>query len=122
MLSLQVYKLAHLLGLFLVFTSLGGLVLHAMNGGDRESNQRRGLVFATHGIGLLLVLVSGFGMLARLGIHGVPGWAAVKLVIWLVIGGLVALPQRVPAASRFVWFLAPALALVAGWLALYKPF
>ncbi|MFT4625010.1 MAG: hypothetical protein ACI8PZ_003676 [Myxococcota bacterium] len=123
MVSLQVYKLVHMFGLFLLFTSVGGIALHAANGGTRDSNTARGLAFGTHGIGLLLVFVSGFGMLARLGMTaGVPGWAVAKLVIWLAIGGLVMLPQRAPGTAKAVWFGAPVLAAVAVWLAITKPF
>lgn len=120
--SYPVYKLLHLVGLFLVFTSMGGLVLHAAQGGSRHG-LARGLVFGTHGIGLLLLLVSGFGMLARLGMtSNIPGWAWAKVVVWLVIGGLAALPLRVPALARPLWVVVPILGTLAAWLALFEPF
>ena len=33
MISLNIYKLLHVLGILLVFSSFGALVLHALNGG-----------------------------------------------------------------------------------------
>ncbi len=47
----------HFAGIFLTFLSLGGTLLHALNGGDRESNPSRRWIAMGHGIGLLLVLI-----------------------------------------------------------------
>ncbi|MCL7927348.1 MAG: hypothetical protein M8860_12540 [marine benthic group bacterium] len=124
MISLNIYKLLHVLGILLVFSSFGALVLHALNGGTKATNSGRRLVTISYGVGLFLILLGGFGMLARLGIvqGGLPGWIWLKLVIWVVIGGLMALPYRVPGASRSLWLLGPALGLLAAWAGLYKPF
>lgn len=119
----EVYKLLHLIGLFLIFVSLGGLLLHVAQGGTRQSLGNRQLVFATHGFGLLLVLVSGFGMLAKLGIMAnMPGWVWAKIVVWILIGGVVALPLRVQASAKPLWLLLPLLGGLAAWLAIFKPF
>lgn len=121
--SLLFYKVLHIVGLILVFSSVGGMALHAAQGGTRATMTSRGLVFGTHGIGLLLVFVSGFGMLAKLGMtSGIPGWAVAKIGVWVVLGGVVALPLRWPALARPLWLAAPVLGGVAAWLALYKPF
>jgi len=42
------YKIVHLTGLLLVFMALGGLSLHAINGGTREDNRGRRLVALTY--------------------------------------------------------------------------
>lgn len=125
MLSLDVYKLVHLFGIFMVLVSLGGVILHALDGGTRAANPARRLVSITFGIGLFLVLLGGFGQMARLGI-GSPGtwggWIYAKLGIWLFIGGLFTVPYRRPERARVLWIGVPVLGLIAGWLALYKPF
>ena len=56
MLSYGVYKLFHLLGIFLVFVAVGGVTVHAAGGGDKESNPARRALTISHGIGLLLML------------------------------------------------------------------
>ena len=87
MISYSIYKIVHLLGVMMVFLSLGGVIMHAINGGEKEHSWRKPVAI-THGIGLLLALVGGFGLLARLGVmHGtLPGWVLAKLGIWFVFG------------------------------------
>src|SRR5688500_9670542 len=71
MFSHQFYNVVHVVGIALLAAALGGMSLHAINGGTRRESRSRGLVAALHGTGALLVLVGGFGMLARLGVrHG----------------------------------------------------
>ena len=51
--------------------------------------------FIAHGIGLFLILLSGFGLLARLGlVRELPGWIYLKLAIWLYFGVAIALIKR----------------------------
>lgn len=121
MIPYEVYKTLHLLGLIMVFLSLGGVTLHAMNGGTRETNRGRGWSAAWHGLGLLFLLVGGFGMLARLGLS-VAGWVWGKLVIWVLLGGAISLAARRPTLGRTVWIGSAVLGLAATYLALYKPF
>jgi hypothetical protein len=116
----EVYKLLHIFGLMLSMVAIGGLALHGMNGGDRESNKARALASSTHGIGLALVLVGGFGMLAKMG-GGFPPWVAGKLVIWLLLGAALMPLMRKPALGRLMWMTIPVVALVAGALGIYKP-
>jgi hypothetical protein len=118
--SYEFYKTLHLLGLTMVVLSLGGIILFAINGGTKASNSFRKGVMITHGVGLLLLLVAGFGMLAKLGIHGVPTWVGGKLVIWLALGAFVGMAYK-PHLARKLWFAVPALVLVATLLAQYKP-
>jgi len=124
MFSHQFYNVVHIVGIALLAAALGGMSLHAFNGGTRRESRARGLVAALHGTGALLVLVGGFGMLARLGFrHGAsfPGWIWVKLAIWLVLGAAVLLPYRRPALARPLLFAIPVLAGLAAYMAIYKP-
>lgn len=114
------YKTLHVLGLFLVFTGLGGLMIQALTGSGENRAARR-LAGLAHGIGLLIVLVSGFGGLAKLGV-GFPGWAIVKIVIWVLIGGVIVLIRRKPALVGVLWWLLPLLGGFAGYLAIFRPF
>lgn len=122
MLSLQVYKIVHIFGVMLLFTALGGLAMHAINGGDKASNAGRKLVAISQGVALLLIVVGGFGMLARLQLGGIPGWLWAKIGIWVVLGGLVAVPYRKPELARPLWIAAPLVGALAAGIAIYKPF
>lgn len=124
MVSYSVYKVIHLLGVIALFLALGGLTFHAASGGTRSGPARR-LVPITHGVALFLVLLGGFGLLARLGMSqgsSWPGWVWTKLVIWILLGGALALPYRKPELARPLWILLPLLGGLAAYMAIFKPF
>lgn len=123
MISYGIYKLVHILGVLVLFLALGGLSILAANHAGDDARRQRRLVIATHGVALFIILLGGFGMLARLGINtGFPGWIWAKLAIWVILGALVALPLRFPALARPLWLLVPVLGTAAAYMALYKPF
>ena len=74
------YKIIHLTGISLLALGVGGM----MAGGEKRKT------FAMlQGIGLLVMLVSGFGLLAKLKFTPyIPNFAIVKLVLWALIGAL----------------------------------
>lgn len=121
--SQQVYQLIHLTGVFLVLFALGGIVLHMINGGTREYSFRRTAAI-THGVGMFLALLGGFGLLAKKLHIGFPfpGWVWGKLIIWLCFGLLLAVIYRKPGFAKGFWWIIPGLAIVAIILVTYKPF
>jgi hypothetical protein len=122
MISLVVYKNLHLLGVFMILMALGGLIIHQINAGTRQQVWRKPVAI-THGIGLVLVLVGGFGMLARLGIPWPwPGWVVGKIIIWLIFGVLIAVIGRTPTLAKPWWWSTIVLAAIAAYLAINKPF
>ena len=119
------YKLVHVVGLLMVFLALGGLSLHAINGGTRDTNAARRLVGLTYGAGLVLILLGGFGWLGATGVMSsgaMPLWTWIKLALWLLVGALLALPGIRPELGKLVWFVAPLIGLLAAWVARTKPF
>ncbi len=112
------YKVLHLAGVILTFLALGSLVVRAGETGSDSARRRAGI---THGFALLLLFVSGFAMLGKLGL-GLPAWALVKLVIWLALGGVVVLLRKLPEKAALWWWLLPALGVLAAYLGVYKPF
>ncbi len=122
MISYSIYKIVHLLGVMMVFLSLGGVIMHAINGGGREHSWRKP-VSITHGIGLFLALLGGFGLLARLGVvHGaLPGWVIAKLAIWLVFAILIGVVIRKNSWAKPIWIISLLLGGVAAYLAGSKP-
>jgi hypothetical protein len=123
MFSYQTYNLLHILGIVLVFMAVGSLAFHGANGGTKETNKVRGLVMATHGVGLLLIIVAGFGMLARtrpMG-AGFPGWLHPKLLIWVLIAVAPSILYRKPQWGKALWFVLPLLAATSAYFAINHP-
>lgn len=123
MISYSVYKVLHLAAIMLLFASFGGLALYVAAGGTRAANPNRKLVAALHGTAAFLVLLGGFGLLARLGIvqGGFPLWVWIKLAIWVLLSFAVLLPYRRPDLAKPLFLLYPVLGAVAAWAAIYKP-
>lgn len=120
--SYEFYKILHFVGIALLFLAFGALAGHGLNGGTRETNKARGLIVGTHGLALALILVAGFGMLAKLagqsGGSFLPGWVHPKLLIWLLLGAALMPLQRRPALARPLWLLLPLLAAAAAYIAI----
>jgi uncharacterized membrane protein len=122
MIAYDVYRTLHLFAVLLLFTSLGGMFVRGMVG-EQAGETARKLGAISHGVAMFLVLLGGFGMLARLGLtNGLPGWIHAKLTIWVLLGAAVMIPRRFPQLSRPMFLLAPVLGAVAAWIAYNKPF
>ena len=123
--SYVAYKLIHLLGIFTLMVALAGIAGHAAAGHGKEENGGYRLLLILHGVGALVALTGGFGLMARVGVaHGelFPGWIWVKLVLWVVVGGLIALPYRNRTLAKVLLFAIPLLGLLDAAVANYKPF
>jgi hypothetical protein len=120
---LPLYKLIHIVGIILIMSALGGAAVRAMIGSDGTPPTRR-LLAILHGIGAFLVLLGGFGMLARLGaMHGnFPGWVWVKLVVWVILAAALIIPRRRPTLARPLLLALPFIGGLAAYMAIYKPF
>lgn len=116
--SYLTYKVLHLVAVLFLFTSVGSLAVLGRNGDGRL----RRLALFGHGLSVTLILVAGFGLLARLGFFGdIPAWAWLKVGLWALLA-LAAWPLlRRPEWSRALWVVLPALGGMAAWLAITKP-
>lgn len=120
--AIIITRVLHFLGLIMVFLSLGGALVHAINGGAREHAWKKQLSIF-HGLGLVLLLVAGIGLTHGLGYKGNwPGWVYAKIVVWLALGGVTVPIIRRPELARSLWWAVLALGLLAVGLAVAKPF
>jgi uncharacterized membrane protein SirB2 len=117
--SYQFYKILHLVGIMLLFLSLGAAIVRARFAATETAVKK--WISITHGVSMLVILVAGFGLLAKLQLS-LPGWAIAKLGIWLVFGGWIAVINRKQQATALHWLVLAALGLAGTLLALYKPF
>ena len=109
----------HLLGVFMVLAALFGWTISYFNGGQKE-NPAKKLMGITHGVGLILVLIAGFGLLARLNESAAQLWVGLKLLIWLAFGGYTILLHKKIVKPKASWFIIIILATSAVFLAQYK--
>jgi hypothetical protein len=119
-----VYKLIHFFGIAAIVAALAASAMHVAAGGTRATNPYRRPLAVTHGIASFLILLGGFGMLARLGIMhgGLPGWIWAKLAIWIVVSAALVAVYRGSRFARLVLVALPLLVVLSAAVALYKPF
>ncbi len=116
------YKSLHIFGLFLATTSLGGIAIHAANGGTKATSRTRMLTASVFGLGMFIALAGGFGQAARLGMTNTaifPGWLWAKIALWIIVAALSILPYRIPALAKPVYLLVPVLTGLAAYLAIF---
>ena len=119
--SMLVYKVIHIFSIMLLFTAFGGLLLAARQG---QNGAGRKLAGMTHGLALVLILVSGFGALAKIGMSnpGIwPAWLWIKVLIWLAFGAVIVLIRRAPRLAPALWWILPLLGGIAAYLAFKNP-
>jgi hypothetical protein len=117
--SYQLYKVVHVLGVMLLFAGAGGLILQHLQ--DQGSEAARKLAGVTHGIGLLLLLIAGFGAAAKAGLSLTAPWIVGKMVIWLIFALLPMILRKLPRQAALLWWASALLGAVAAYLAIYKP-
>lgn len=81
MISYEIYKLIHLLCLLLFAVNIGQLLYP-----EHMLNSRKGKIFT--GLVSFFILVSGMGLLARLGFkhaEAFPFWVTLKILNWFAI-------------------------------------
>ena len=116
----EVYKVIHITGVATMLFALGGLCFHALGGGAKKHDGRRGMMM-THGIGLLLSLVGGFGLLVRKGFSMGDGWVILKISIWLAFGLMTMMLYRNQRLNKMFLILTILLVITAVLLVQYKP-
>ncbi|MCR9245315.1 MAG: hypothetical protein NXI31_09805 [bacterium] len=114
--SVEFYRIAHIVGVLMLFLGLGGMLAHA----KRDGAKAPALYGVMHGVGLLVMLVAGIGQAHKLA-YGWPAWMLLKIGCWVVLAMMPVLARRglVPAAMALL--LAVALGGTAIWLAVVKP-
>lgn len=120
--SYEFYKILHITGVVAIFMGLGAMLLQAMTGGSPKFPQRR-WVMLFHGVGMLAVLVAGFGLMARSGVPQSewPLWIKGKFLVWLAAGGISAAILRINKRAKVMWFVVLLIAFSAIALAVLKP-
>lgn len=102
----QYYYLLHLFSLFV-------LTAHTFMAFANPDPANRKQTMIITGIASLLVLVSGFGLLAKIHANQFSGWVIVKFVCWLGLSALAGIAYRRPHLRGALAAIALGLILVA---------
>ncbi len=117
--SYDFYKILHLSAVLMIFLSIGGMI--ALAQAKEAGAAANKMMSMLHGTGLLIALIAGFGIIAKIGLD-FDGWVIGKLLIWVVFGGLMVLIKRKPEMSTVWAGLSIALGILATYLGVLKPF
>jgi len=109
--NLEIYRLLHMAGVFTLLFSFGSLFI--------GRNYNKGAAIA-HGISLIVIIVSGFGIQATLHL-GFPIWLILKILIWIIFGGFILFAKKRMLNGFVAWIFVIALALSAFYLAQTHP-
>ena len=113
--SYEIYKVIHILCIIIVASGIGAQFL---------SDKSPKFIKILSGIASLLIMVSGMGLIARIGLpHGAPWpiWIKVKLVLWLVIAALgPIMAKRLVEKKKYGYFVMIALFLITIVVAITK--
>lgn len=115
--SYEFYNWIHVVSVLLVFSSLGAQSFYAAAGGEKASWPFRRTCAIFHGVGLTLLFIAGFGLMARIQVSfaGNP-WLFIKLGIWLLLGFMPFLIWRFGRGNLKFFYLL----LVLGSFAVYS--
>jgi hypothetical protein len=111
--SANVYHLIHVGGVIL-FAAFLFQAFSAAAAGKKGGGMLTGVLS-------LVVLVGGFGLLAKLDL-GFPTWVIVKLVCWLGLAAIAGMASKRPALRGILSLAAIALLLVAVAMVYFRPF
>lgn len=112
--SIQLYQVLHIFSV-IILTAVTFSALAA----PRPENKRRSMMWS--GILAVIALVSGFGLLARLGL-AMQGWVFVKMACWFGITVLTSLAYRQPGQGRSLALLTLIAVFLAVSMVVMKPF
>lgn len=113
--DLLFYKTLHVSSVMLLFVALGATIA----GGNPRFAKTAGML---HGIALVLLLVSGMGLLAKLQIMGTTKFWIAKLVIWLLLGVSLVVAKRKLLHAPALTIIVLVLGTISAYLGIYKPF
>lgn len=114
--SLQYYHIIHLIAVMALFAGTGAALASA----DLGATRKFGAIL--RGIALLLLLVTGFGLLAKQGImKSMPLWVWLKLAIWTIAAVLPVFVKRKLLPGTTAVLIALVLGGIAAWLGYMKP-
>lgn len=117
----EFYKVLHLTGIFLLISGMMAVFFVIWSGGVLQGKVKS-VAFALHGLGLVFILVSGFGLLARLGMaQAMPVWVYYKMGIWAFFALGISVLKRKSQIGLPMYLALLGGYLLAAYIGVYKP-
>jgi hypothetical protein len=111
---LGIMKIIHIGAFAGLFMALGALAFHGLNGGTRETNNAKLWPIITHGASLLVLFITGFGLLGVMKTgFPYPWWVWAKFALFLALGGFLVLVNRKSQMANVWWIALPVLGMCA---------
>jgi len=108
-----IFKLLHVVGIMCLFLALGLAIA------DTQGRWKKATAII-HGIALLFMLLTGFGMLGKPPAEQY--WWVVKIFIWLGFGASLTLARKKFISPVAIGTAVTVLGLIAGYLGIFRPF
>lgn len=116
--TLELYRILHIAGLAMLMLGTGAMLF-----APKDAPKQR-LPMVLHGVGLLVLLVAGFGLMAKLGISPPDRWSPwliLKMVVWFLAALMPALVRHGTVPRPLGWVVALLLVASAAYLGIVKP-
>ncbi len=113
MTAIYIYNIIHVTGAFAVMLAYGMLIARGLAAPDNVALRKFGAIAS--GIGLFLILLGGFGLMARYQYSYTNLWVIGKYILFFALGFLIIFLNRKPELGK-IWF---AVTLLIGALSVY---
>lgn len=116
--SLDAYRILHVLGLAMLLLGTGAMLF------TPKDAPKQKLPAILHGVGLLTLLIAGFGLMAKLNVsapHDWQPWLILKMVVWFLAAIMPTLVRAGTIPRSIGWIVALLLVGTAAWLGIAKP-
>lgn len=110
-----IYSILHVVAAFI----LVGMTFSAF---ANPAPERRGFVMMVGGIASLVMVIAGFGLHAKLGIQGFPGWLIVKVAAWLALSAVSGIAFRKPTMIGLLAVISMVAVVASVYCVYFKPF
>ena len=110
LMSAQFYTIVHFVGMAMLLLSIGAMISFSSSNSNKKAH-----LMLMHGVALLLIAVSGFGLIAKLNV-AISIWLIMKILIWVIFGMLASLVFKIKQ-RLFLYFAIPLLVGLAAYFA-----
>ncbi len=125
----QFYIVIHIAGVMLMYMALGALAVLSAKVEAQAGKPLRRFLIILHGLALTVILVAGFGLLAKIKLADGssmsnpatwPPYMWIKVVLWMGLGASTVLLRRQPTLLRPLLVILPLVGALAAYLGVYQ--